>query len=347
MKRLVFCLILWLAMVGLPLSAVAAGQWETFRDRFIRSDGRVVDPWQKSITHSEGQGYAMLLAVAHGDRETFVRLWAWTKTHLQVRKTDHLLAWSWGRLPVGIQAPLDFNNASDGDLCVAWALLRAREKWNRPEWEDAARVIIADLRRLLVLERYGHTVLLPGYTGFVGKDTITVNPSYWVLPAFPAFARVDDPVFWQRVHDQALILVREHGFGPMHLPPDWMRIGSDGRLEIDPGKPPEFGYEAIRVFLWAALDGSVASLPGVRPLLAEMNEEHGPSATINLKTGKRSGNRAPAGFLAVGALCARQLGERQEAHRLQEMADELVRREKDDYYSQALYLLAAMRVEQQ
>jgi len=58
------------------------------------------------------------------------------KSHLQIRKTDSLSAWSWGELANGVTAPIDFNNASDGDICIAWALLLARERWNLPELED-------------------------------------------------------------------------------------------------------------------------------------------------------------------------------------------------------------------
>jgi endoglucanase len=47
--------------------------WESYRQAFIR-DGRVIDVDNGGITHSEAQGYGMLLAEAAGDRPTFDRL---------------------------------------------------------------------------------------------------------------------------------------------------------------------------------------------------------------------------------------------------------------------------------
>jgi len=37
------------------------------------------------ISHSEGQGYGMLLAVAADDRPTFDLLWGWTRAQLMLR----------------------------------------------------------------------------------------------------------------------------------------------------------------------------------------------------------------------------------------------------------------------
>ncbi|MEG9529489.1 MAG: glycosyl hydrolase family 8, partial [Hyphomicrobiales bacterium] len=42
--------------------------WRAYRSRFITDQGRVVDTANGQISHSEGQGYGMLLAVAAGDR---------------------------------------------------------------------------------------------------------------------------------------------------------------------------------------------------------------------------------------------------------------------------------------
>jgi endo-1,4-beta-D-glucanase Y len=36
--------------------------WRQYKDRFVTSEGRVVDNANGGISHSEGQGYAMLIA---------------------------------------------------------------------------------------------------------------------------------------------------------------------------------------------------------------------------------------------------------------------------------------------
>ncbi len=59
--------------------------WATYKQRFISSEGRLIDDSAGNVSHSEGQGYAMLLAAFAGDRETFDKLWSWTAANLEIR----------------------------------------------------------------------------------------------------------------------------------------------------------------------------------------------------------------------------------------------------------------------
>ena len=56
---------------GLGLLAAPPGRaetarsaWLSFRGRFLVQDGRVVDTGNQGVSHSEGQGYSLLLAAA-------------------------------------------------------------------------------------------------------------------------------------------------------------------------------------------------------------------------------------------------------------------------------------------
>jgi|GEM_PF-5729170 len=73
-------------LVGLLSASVAqAGTaWDTYKSRFLMPDGRIVDTGNKNVSHTEGQGFAMLMALANDDRASFVtgegyglRLIAW------------------------------------------------------------------------------------------------------------------------------------------------------------------------------------------------------------------------------------------------------------------------------
>ena len=86
--------------------AVAAAR--AFLDRYVASDGRVVRSDQGGDTVSEGQSYAMLLALAARDRTRFQRVWSWTVSNLQ--RPDALLAWHWDDGHV-----VDWMPASDAD----------------------------------------------------------------------------------------------------------------------------------------------------------------------------------------------------------------------------------------
>ena len=54
------------AVFGAYDGTVAESDWAAYRDRFVLADGRVVDDGNGGISHSEGQGYGLLLAVLGG-----------------------------------------------------------------------------------------------------------------------------------------------------------------------------------------------------------------------------------------------------------------------------------------
>lgn len=241
------------AIAGLLLAlaapaAVADADWTTFKDAFVAGDGRVIDTGQGRISHSEGQGFAMLLAVHHGDRAAFERLWQWTERNLLARD-DGLLAWRWEPT----RGVTDRNNASDGDLLVAWALLRAAERWQVDEHRAAARRIAQAVRAKLLRRTAHGLVLLPGLEGFEKPEGVTVNLSYWVFPALRDIGRADPAPEWDELAATGIAMLRYSYFGRWALPPDWLRLGE--RVAPADNFPPRFGYDAVRIpvyLIWSA-----------------------------------------------------------------------------------------------
>src|SRR5258707_14050783 len=92
--------------------------WRQYKDRFVTSEGRVVDNANGDISHSEGQGYVMLIAERLEDRPTFEAVWQWTRSNL-LGRGDGLAAWRGAP-----QAPHVFalNNVPDGDIPLTCAL---------------------------------------------------------------------------------------------------------------------------------------------------------------------------------------------------------------------------------
>jgi endoglucanase len=307
------------------MPAQAAGHgWADFAARFVSAEGRVVDDGQGGISHSEGQGIAMLAAVAHDDRETFARLWEWTARELQVRD-DRLLAWRWepGR---GVT---DRNNASDGDLLVAWALAHAQARWRNAAYRAAAAELAGAIRARLLLATAFGPVLLPGREGFEPAEGPVVNLSYWVFPALRALAEVDPAPEWRALEDSGLALLAAARFGRWQLPADWLQIRGE-RLLPAPGFAPRFGYDALRIPLylhWAGL-ATAERLASFRAFWAYFDGARFLPAWTLLSDDSVDSHGASPGMRALAALVRGQSLPPREAH--------------PDYYSATLELAAAL-----
>ena len=295
----------FLVLLVLPLAAMVPGlaacaadnDWEVFKQDFVQADGRVVDTGQGRISHSEGQGYAMIFALHYDDRPAFERLWQWTQKNLQVRD-DALLAWRWEPR----KGVTDRNNATDGDLLVAWALARAAEKWRVPEYGSAAKRIAQDVRAKLV-KRVAHgMVLVPGVEGFDKPDGLTINLSYWIFPAFPDLARVDPAPEWEELPRSGTAILGYSAFGRWRLPPDWLKLGE----RVAPGgpAPARFSYDAVRIpvyLLWGRRDNEALMRP-YRDFWGQYEALPWVPAWTNVKDDSIDSRGADAGIRAVAQL---------------------------------------------
>jgi endo-1,4-beta-D-glucanase Y len=236
------------------VALIGADLWSDWRDRFVTAEGRVVDDGNHGISHSEGQGYGMLLAVFAGDRATLDRQWTWTREKLGLRG-DGLFAWRYD--PSAAEPVADRNNATDGDLLIAWALAEAGRRWPDGGYAGDAAVIARAVQRETVVDRGGLRLLLPGADGFSAEarpDGPVVNPSYWVFPAFHRLAEVAPEHDWARLATDGREIAGT-AFGERALPPDWLALGLSPPGPAD-GFPAEFGWNAVRVplyFAWAGL----------------------------------------------------------------------------------------------
>jgi endoglucanase len=258
--------------------------WSEYRSRFITADGRVVDKDNdpEGVTHSEGQGYGMLLAEAAGDREHLDLLWRWTQSHL--RRPDGLFSWKFAACGAQGGCVADKNNASDGDILIAWALLRAGNDWGRADYAAAARDITKSVSAKLIVVLGKDTLLLPAVDGFSDQSGIVVNPSYWVFPAFNDFATAFNDPLWRRLSESATMLLHEARFGKWRLPPDWLHVGG-GEVRLADGFPPRYSFDAVRVPLYLVW-GGVTDKDTLAPFLSFWSAAppQGAPAWVDLKT---------------------------------------------------------------
>ncbi len=333
----------WIHILVVPAWGTEPGTWEDYKERFITRDGRIIDFYQNQCSHSEGQGYGMLLAVHFNDLKTFSRIFEWTQRNLMVRQ-DGLVAWKWGKRINGDWGVIDYNNASDGDLLIAWACLNAWKKWQNQLYLATAETIIHSIKKHLVIEMNGQKILLPGYFGFDKNKRIRIYPNYSVFPAFQAFAQHDDKYFWQDLTQDSLSLIKRSLFSKFHLPADWILLKINPKLPVDRQAYGDFNYEAIRVPLYLAMAGETKLLQSFSSFLTLSHSVGYLPVQVDLSEDQISVDDAPAGFYAIMAKCAQANGYDTIAKTLMKTANKKVANERRDYYSVTLYLIAKTMV---
>lgn len=242
--------------------------WNSYRQRFIQTDGRVIDREGGDRSTSEGQAYAMLRAVLIDDPATFAKTLNWSENNLQ-RKTDgkrsdFLWVWKWGRDDKGNWGVLDRNFASDADVDAITALILAARRWNRPEYLKLARSKLQDLWKLSTHSvPSGSRYLLPGpkEAFVVQPSTIKLNPSYLAPYAFRLFAQADPDRDWLSLVDSTYqVLDKSVQLSAVGLPSDWVAldISTNQFLPLPQSSPIQtvYGFDAYRVWWRVALDAA-------------------------------------------------------------------------------------------
>ena len=261
----------------------------------------MADTGNEKISHTEGQGVAMLAAALLGDEEQFNQTWAWTQKNLQ--RADKLFSWKW----VPGKGIVDANNASDGELYIIWALVEAGVRFNRKPLLGEATAIAKALReRCIVMSPRHGAVLLPGEQGFAhpqsdGMARIVVNLAYWVFPALEHAYSVDPNPVWAEVQKNGLALLKNYRFGKWDLPADWTRL-TDTAIPWEE-RPARFGYEGIRIPLFLSWGGHAQHSALAK--FARFASRPGFPAWVGFDDKSQADYPAPAGFEAVAQL-ARQ-----------------------------------------
>ncbi len=300
MKRTAFALaISWASLAG-PIQAqtmILPSEWTTYVENYVADDGRVIDTANNGISHSESQGYGLVLSALADDRATFERIWTFTSTQLMVRD-DGLSAWLWD--PSKTPSLVDANNATDGDILIAYGLALAGEAWDDTGFTDAARRIIGTVGRSLLVDVDGLVAILPGAEGFrdpEGEKPTVLNPSYWVFEALPVFAELDPAINWEAVSDAGVELIRRARVKGNGLPPDWLVLGGDGQVRPAPDFPAEFGYNGIRIPLYMMR-------AGINPVLLDPFRNSADEAglyKVDAVTGEKLEPISEPGYRLIGA----------------------------------------------
>ena len=279
---------------------ISAGDWEGYRSRFVRADGRVVDNANGDISHSEGQGYGLILALAAEDRATFEKIWTFTHTEFLIRD-DGLAVWKWD--PAASPHVTDRNNATDGDILIAYALGKGATLWNEDRYLKAAQKLASAIGRTVIGRDGDMPFLLPGAKGFASSerpDGPVVNLSYWVFEAFPVLASLAPEFDWSALWRRGLVLLQQATTGKTKLPADWLSISARAQPRTADGLPPEFGYNSLRIPLYL-LRAGMSDLAWLRTVNERWKAGSEGVAVVNVLTGEVREQLTDQGYAAMAA----------------------------------------------
>ena len=305
--RYLLCLIALLMIASGPLRAeegratVKDSAWAAYKASFLDPSGRIVDDGNGDISHSEGQGYGLLLAFLADEPADFEQIWSFTRRELLLRD-DGLAAWKWS--PADTPHVVDVNNATDGDILIAYALALAADRWERSDYSSAAATVARAILDKTVIEHGGRTLLMPGVEGFSASDRAdgpVVNPSYWIFEALPVLDRLVPSPKWQALAADGEAMIARLKFGPRQLPADW--VSARTALKPAAGFPRTFGYNALRIPLYLMRAGR-ADRDLLLQLQRGMSAPDGSLVISDLETGAANDTLSDPGYRFINHILA-------------------------------------------
>ncbi len=276
------------------------GPAAAFLQRYVDPDGRVVRRDQAGDTVSEGQAYAMLVAVGSGDGATLRRVWSWTKEHLT--RPDGTLSWRWADGKV-----VDPSSASDADLDAARALVLAGQTLGDVDLlADGLRLGQAVLD-VETVETSAGRVLTAG--SWATAEPWAFNPSYASPVAYAVLGKASGDSRWTEL-EAGNLAVTTRLLATVDLPPDWAQIHADGRVDPMPGaaghggQGVRYGYDATRLPLRLAESCSPDDRALAARLVAPLEQSPGSAAERDLGGRPLTTDRSVVGLAGEAAALA-------------------------------------------
>jgi len=306
------------------------GHWTGYKERFLQKDGRVIDKKNNNITHSEAIGYTLYFAYKFQDDKAFDKVYQWYGSHMQKNQYG-LIPWVWGEDGFNEWRTLDINNATDGDMWIAYSLLLMGERRGDTLMIEEAKMLVKAIKKHLLISLKDRVFLLPGKEGHDKNDGFFLNLSYYhfdILDAF--FKETKDPI-WEELSTDAEWLLHQSQFSSLKLHSDWIFI--DNSLTIHDARNKMFGYDAIRIPLNIAKSNLSTRQSLLRPYknFTNMMSNEIPLGTVLLENGTIALYDYCFGHLAVYNYLS-------EDKRFEKKVKKMMMEDKNNYYAYALYL---------
>ncbi len=288
--------------LGIAISSSAvAGAWDDYKSLYMQDDGAIVDTYNHNMSHSEGQSYGLLFALAYNDQEAFDKIFNFTQSHMLNSENDlHY----WAYKPQEQDPTADHNNATDGDLLMAWALLKAGKAFGNTQYTKEAEKLAQAIADHCTEKMAGFTLLLPGIDGFFRNSSLVINPSYYILPALKDLANATHQKIFEDLYvdGKKVLTTLAQGKLKVNVTPDWVDVSAQGDLTPAQDWPARSSYDAIRVPLYVYWDDPQSEI--LKPWnnwFSNYEDDKNP-AWVNVTTGEVAEYAQPAGLAYVRAL---------------------------------------------
>ncbi len=226
------------------------GQW--FTDHYVTCGtdmARVKGCTGPNNTCSEAIGYGLLLTVAAGDQSAFDRLNRFRKAlgteYNKAFSSGGLMAWSSGDTCPPTAGGGNANNAPDGDLDSAMALIQAGKRWPTGSYKTEATALIDAIWTKNVGTTGGKLYLGAGTSNLTDKS----YASYWALGYFQVFARyltdASKQQNWRNLATRGYEILKAAQSDARCAGEFPESVKIDGT--IWDGDPCDFGYDSCRV----------------------------------------------------------------------------------------------------
>jgi endo-1,4-beta-D-glucanase Y len=291
---------------------------------------RVVRTYVPDIT-SEGNAYMLLAAAYMNDRTTFDAVLTFVKRFLN---GNGLQMWNLSVTDV----VLDQNSATDAELDLALALLKAEQNWGGGQYRALAVQIINRIMQHEV--EVGTFVLKPGDV-FGGWHEL--DPSYFSPAYYPLFASVTGDSRWnsvlQKTHQIFNTVAPRF---PSGLWPDWMTATGD---PVATGRTYDYAYDATRI-AWRlavarAWHCNQHVLPRIKAIGNFFKTLSGPQAVVDgyKVTGVPVGQYNNAAFVGPAAVASLFLND--VTHR-DKMVQHLLNMDDNHYYNDFIRFMSLL-----
>jgi len=223
-------------------------QWyEAWRTKYLQDCNGNLRPGTDPISTSlvEAQGWATMAAAYMGDREVVDRLQAYYESK---RTNQGCGLMGWKNNCAGFE---DTGAATDGDIDVAAGLLVAHWQWPDGGYDEKARGVLSNLKRM-ILDCGGTSALYPGcQSGRPWGGCNETDISYYSPAFFRHFAELTDDAAWAKLADDSH-KIRDAAANPSTgLVPDWQSTSGTAGAGSRKGY---YSFDAIRTPFKHGLD---------------------------------------------------------------------------------------------